>query len=119
MSGIYGILVDGALVYIGKAGDLEERKKQHWHEILKDGDKENKYRLLQTAVQQHCRIQFVVMEYVAYGLLLDVEEEYIKALRPCLNSKHNGDRGRHITAQEFFDEVWGSRLIFTKNFDII
>lgn len=118
MSGIYGIIINNSLVYIGKANDLEERKRQHWCKIFNPN--ENKYYLLHAALKQHFRIQFILLQKVPnISSLLDIEEKWIKALKPCLNSVHNNGRGKKIDSQNFFDEIDKNYLTSVEKYDII
>ena len=109
MTGVYCIKVNDCIVYVGKAVDIEERRKGHWKAILGD-NQENKYQLLRAILHSEARIQFGVLEEVNNpDLLLSVEEKWIKALEPCLNSVHNNGRGKIITMQEFWNEIWDRR----------
>ena len=117
MTGIYCIKVNDCIVYVGKAVDIEERRKSHWKAILGD-NMENKYKLLRAILHSEARIQFGVLEEVTdSNSLLSVEEKWIKALEPCLNSVHNNGRGRIITMQEFWNEIW-NRFDFVKEIRI-
>ena len=75
MIGVYGITVNGMLVYIGKSIDLVSRRKQHWKAIFsaKDGkEKEIKYQCLAAAMDKHFSIEFKIIEECEVDILEDI-----------------------------------------------
>lgn len=105
MSGVYCIKVDNAIVYVGKAKDLNERMRQHWNSIFTKSE-ENKYVLLNSARGRKHKITFWLLEECEEIELKSKETYWIHSLRPCLNSSNNGGIGRRLTAQEFYDVVF-------------
>ena len=107
MCGIYAIVVNHLVVYVGKSNDIRKRYKQHWCEIYKP--KENKYWLLKSAKDAGFDVKFYLLQTCALGDLFEVEEKWIKLMKPCLNSVHNDKQGMNITPEEFFDKVTAER----------
>lgn len=101
MSGIYCIKVKNAIVYVGKAKDINERLSQHFVSIKNSS--ENKYQLLRKCGKP--QVTFWLLEEVEIDKLSAAEQKWIEFLKPCLNSQHNGNRGKTITAQEFYNIV--------------
>ena len=106
MRGIYGIKVDDCLVYVGQAIDVNARIRQHWHDILENYQRENKYQLLKSAASRKHKITFWLLEEVKEaGVLDEIESKWIKTLQPCLNTQHTGGKGHKLTANEFYMNV--------------
>ena len=87
--GIYGIYVDGKLVYIGKSADMLHRIASHilaLDGIGKDAAG-NKYKLLSKAKEEGLRISFDVLEYIDTTKedLDRAEAKWIRQVRPVLN----------------------------------
>ena len=116
MIGVYGITVNGMLVYIGKSIDLVSRRKQHWKAIFsaKDGkEKEIKYQCLAAAMDKHFSIEFKIIEECEVDILEDRETYYIQEYIPILNSKKTG-HDIDITIDDFLKEIKKENTSFIK-----
>ena len=102
MSGIYCIKVNNAIVYVGKANDVNERIKHHFVSIKKSN--ENKYQLLRKCGRPQTTI-WLLEEDVNPEELIEKERMWISLLKPCLNSYHNNNQGKTITANEFYNII--------------
>lgn len=60
-AGIYAILLDGKIVYIGKSLNMLQRMAQHYTQIA--APKEHKYKILAEATRHGHTIRFTVMYY--------------------------------------------------------
>ena len=116
MIGVYGITVNGMLVYIGKSIDLVSRRKQHWKAIFsaKDGkEKEIKYQCLAAAMDKHFSIEFKIIEECEVDILEDRETYYIQEYIPILNSRKTG-HDIDITIDDFLREIETENISFIK-----
>ena len=89
--GIYALLIDGRIVYIGKSRDLPNRAKAHQTNILHSED--TWYPL---AREFHERGHVFTMKVLAtpeYKDLDSTEVEYIQKLKPIFNQQGLGENG--------------------------
>ena len=112
--GIYGIYVDGKLVYIGKSADMLHRVASHILAIDNIGKdaRGHKYLILRQSKESGLRVAFDVLEYID-GTKEDLdtaEGKWIRKERPVLNMQvpkpegkgyHVNKRANTITFQEF------------------
>lgn len=102
MSGIYCIRANNAIVYVGKAVDVNDRLKHHFTDIKRSN--ENKYQLLRKCGKS--QLTFWLLEQdIEPEKLFEREKVWINLLNPCLNSMHNNNRGKTITANEFYNII--------------
>ena len=113
MKGVYGIKVDKCLVYVGQTMNISSRVEQHYTAMSMSKPKENKYYLLKDARSRKHKITFWLLEEVENPEeRYKAETKWIKALRPCLNSKDNGGLGQRLTAQEFYEYIYNNQCEF-------
>lgn len=106
ISGIYGILIDNYLVYIGRSKNIQIRWNQHKKGIEKSPEK--KYELLREALQCGHTIHFVVLEYCDNSeLKIKERENILKYECPPLNSELPTGRRAigNYTLQTLFNSV--------------
>jgi hypothetical protein len=93
---IYGIYVNGELVYIGKANSAIDRWIVHKHHIIKPYEKCRKYyndftklyvQLREDYFSNEC-IEFRIIEKVPKEKLSEVERKYLRQNKPKLNTKN-------------------------------
>ena len=89
--GIYKIMINGQIVYIGKSQNMLRRLAQHWVGIKTES--ERKYRILAEAKRHKHEVSFDVL-YYAVELPPFIEEElgekegeFIRAEMPVLNTQ--------------------------------
>ena len=80
-AGIYAILLDGKIVYIGKSINILKRMAQHYVGIRLQS--EHKYEILAQAAQQGHQIRFRVLCYTEN--IDTAEGELIRQYKPPLN----------------------------------
>lgn len=100
MKGIYCIVIEKCIVYVGRSKNIQKRVAEHWYNIYHPA--ENKYYLLNDAVQRHA-IHFFHLDDIE-----DNESIWIQLIQPCLNSKLNNNNGIELTAAEFYDNIYNS-----------
>lgn len=98
---VYGIMVDNYLVYIGATDNFEQRRCDHWRNILGTGSEscKNKYKLLRAALNARFNISFVLL--TTDNVWVN-EKIWIENINPCLNSVFNKGHGKNVTSEEFF-----------------
>ena len=94
ISGIYGIMIEDELVYIGQSKDIVKRCKQHSYKIIKSEENCKKYKSdftplyieVRKAFYDNKHIKFVILERVFYESSLKyIESYYINKYSPRLN----------------------------------
>ena len=91
-AGIYAILLDGNIVYIGKSVNMLQRMAQHYVGICKQA--EPKYQILAEAKRNGHQIRFTVLHYAKEQTcaarteeLGQKEGEFIRRFLPALNTQ--------------------------------
>lgn len=102
MSGIYCIKVNDAIVYVGKAKDINDRIRKHYADIRNSN--ENKYQLLRDCGWPHTTF-WLLEENVDPEKIDEKERMWINVLKPCLNSKFNNQMGLTLSAKEFVEII--------------
>lgn len=88
-AGVYGILLDGKLVYVGKSVNMLQRMAQHYVQIATP--KEHKYEILAQAAHSGHTLRFTVLYYATGAVqnqqneIGEKEGELIRKHRPPLN----------------------------------
>lgn len=89
-AGIYAILLDGKIVYIGKSGNILMRMAQHYAQLAQG--REHKYRILAEATRSGHKMCFTVLyraKQTDYDAITEeignMEGGYIRLHRPPLN----------------------------------
>lgn len=90
--GVYAVLLDGRIVYIGKSVNMLLRMAQHFTHLKIPTD--HKYRLLAEAAKKGHSIRFIVLRYARAATKEDIKEEigywegvFIRQHRPQLNTQ--------------------------------
>ena len=87
--GIYGILIDNKVVYVGKSKNIFKRIRAEGSHIKRIGnDKEQcrKYELLRAAQDEGHKIAFTIIELCSEEKIDERKDFYLLALKPILNS---------------------------------
>lgn len=80
-SGIYAMVVDNKVIYVGKSKDMSVRIMQHiWHP-----DDTKKYWIIDELIAAGYRIEFVPVEYCEVAALTERESYWINYYLPPLN----------------------------------
>lgn len=94
IKGVYGIMIDDELVYIGQSKDIVKRCKQHSYKIIKPKEECKKYKndfrplYIETrdAFYNNKHIKFIILERIVNELNLKKKElYYINKYSPRLN----------------------------------
>lgn len=101
IKGIYCIKVNDCIVYVGKSIGIGSRVINHAGNIF--DSKENKYKLIKDSVRRNLPVTFWVIEECEEWKLSEKEVEWIKILKPCLNSAYNQGLGSKIEANDYYD----------------
>ena len=107
-AGIYGIVVNDRVIYVGQSKKLAQRLAQHVYEIEKKHKTEKKYEILDEIsdkARYDQKIRFTLLEETAN--LNERENYYISELKPILNTmtpdgKHNING---LTAKDVLESV--------------
>ena len=90
--GIYGIYINGHLVYIGKSTDMLWRLAEHYVGVKAQSS--HKYRLIAEAKRRGFAVTYKPLYYAVNGTRLEIQEEigqkeseYIRKYRPILNAQ--------------------------------
>ena len=110
IKGIYCIVVNKCIVYVGKSRNVEQRIQAHWNMIYSNVVQENKYNLLHQCLRQKVRIDFYLIEEVEEQKLDEKEQFWIKSLKPILNSMYNEKLGMTINSQYFFEKIYEDQI---------
>lgn len=110
MKGIYCIVVNKCIVYVGKSRNVEQRIQAHWNMIYSNVVQENKYNLLHQCLRQRVRIDFYLIEEANEDKLDEKEQFWIKSLKPILNSMYNEKLGMTIDSQYFFEKIYEDQI---------
>ena len=110
MKGIYCIVVNKCIVYVGKSRNVEQRIQAHWDMIYSNVVQENKYNLLHQCLRQRVRVDFYLIEEVEEDKLDEKEQFWIKSLKPILNSMYNEKLGMTINSQYFFEKIYEDQI---------
>ena len=85
-SGIYGIVVDDVVVYVGQSINTYQRCSQHIYNIENAMlNQEKKYLLLLSAKLGGHKVDCITLKHCEEDDLTYYENQYIKQLDPCLN----------------------------------
>ena len=110
MKGIYCIVVNKCIVYVGKSRNVEQRIQAHWNMIYSNVVQENKYNLLHQCLRQRVRIDFYLIEECDEKKLDQCEQFWIRNLKPILNSMHNEKLGMMVDSQYFFEKIYEDQI---------
>lgn len=110
MKGIYCIVVNKCIVYVGKSRNVEQRIQAHWNMIYSNVVQENKYNLLHQCLRQRERIDFYLIEEANEEKLDEKEQFWIRNLKPILNSIYNEKLGMMINSQYFFEKIYEDQI---------
>ena len=80
-SGIYAMVVEGKVIYVGKSKDMSVRLYQHMFQPTKA----KKYEIINQFIAAGHSVGFVVVEYCAESALKDHEAYWINYYLPPLN----------------------------------
>lgn len=84
-SGIYALLINNQIVYVGQSKNLAQRIAQHAYELEKRNPKEKKYQILKEVIHKYQQpISFQVLEQT--DNLNERENYYIEKFTPILNT---------------------------------
>lgn len=110
MKGIYCIVVNKCIVYVGKSKNVEQRIQAHWNMIYSNVIEENKYNLLHQCLRQRVRIDFYLIEECDEDKMDEKEQFWIRSLKPILNSIYNEKMGMMIDSQYFFEKIYEDQI---------
>ena len=110
MKGIYCIVVNKCIVYVGKSRNVEQRIQAHWNMIYSNVVQENKYNLLHQCLRQRVRIDFYLIEQANEEKLDEKEQFWIRSLKPILNSMYNEKLGMMVDSQYFFEKIYEDQI---------
>lgn len=111
ISGIYAILIDNVIVYVGQSIHIRTRLKQHIYRMENANLIGKKmYELLLSAKLGGCKIDYVVLEAVPENKLKDVETSWICDLLPILNDKYTPYNTDNLTVYQVLDFVRSRRM---------
>lgn len=84
-SGIYALLVNNQIVYVGQSKNLAQRIAQHEYELEKRNPKEKKYQILKQVIHKYQQsVSFQILEQT--DNLNERENYYINEYSPILNT---------------------------------
>lgn len=110
IKGIYCIVVNKCIVYVGKSRNVEQRIQAHWNMIYSNVVQENKYNLLHQCLRQRVRVDFYLIEEVEEKELDEKEQFWIRNLKPILNSMYNEKMGMIVNSQYFFEKIYEDQI---------
>ena len=110
IKGIYCIVVNKCIVYVGKSRNVEQRIQAHWNMIYSNVVQENKYNLLHQCLRQRVRVDFYLIEEANEDKLDEKEQFWIRNLKPILNSMYNEKMGMTINSQYFFEKIYMDQI---------
>ena len=110
IKGIYCIVVNKCIVYVGKSRNVEQRIQAHWNMIYSNVVQENKYNLLHQCLRQRVRVDFYLIEEANEEKLDEKEQFWIRNLKPILNSMYNEKLGMIVNSQYFFEKIYEDQI---------